>query len=119
MNSLLKIAAPVLLALPLVGCAPPQYQVKVNNRGDQPVTAELWERAEGENRRKMARFIGPEDSHTLQARGQTGQSLWLSVDFAGNEGRPEELPLSPGFTVVNVLRRDEGGRGRIQLQEVP
>jgi hypothetical protein len=119
MTPLLRFAAAAALAFPLVGCAPPRYSVKVNNLADQPVTATVWERAEGEDLRKVARYIGPQDSYTLQAESQTGRNVWLAVDFAGNERGPEELPLSRGLTVVNVRRVDEGSRGRIQLQEVP
>lgn len=127
MNQILKLAT-IVIALPLGGlagsvglggCTAQRYQVKVNNQTDHPVTAAVWERAEGEDQRRISRFIGPLDSHTLSATpGQSRHNVWLTVDFAGNQGRPEELPLSPGLTVVNVLRRDEGTRGRIQLQEV-
>src|SRR5690606_18713327 len=114
-----RFAAATALALPLVGCAPPRYQVKVNNRTDQPVTAAVWEQAEGMDRRRVSRFIGPEHDYTLRVQSKHGRNVWLSVDFAGNEGRPAELPLSTGLTVVNVRRTEEGSRGGIQLQEVP
>lgn len=112
-------AALALVFTGLVGCAPPRYQVKVNNQADQPVTAAVWEQAEGMDRRRVSRFIGPQDSYTLRVQSKHGRNVWLSVDFAGNEGRPEALPLSTGLTVVNVRRIEEGSRGRIQLQEVP
>lgn len=119
MNRLLQFAAAAALALPLVGCAPPRYAVRVTNLADQPVTASLWERAEGSSRARVSRYIGPQDTYTLSAESKAGRSFWLAVDFAGSERGPEELPLSRGLTVVNVRRIDEGSRGRIQLQEVP
>lgn len=113
-----RLAALALLATVLAGCAR-GYSVKVTNLTDQPVTARILERDDGEDRTKVSRYIGPQDHHTLQADAKFGRRVWLTVDFAGNSRGPEELPLTTGLTVVNVRRTDEGGRGRIELQEVP
>ena len=118
MRPALSLAILALLASLLGGCAR-GYAVKVTNLTDQPVTARILERDDGEDRTKVSRYIGPQDHHTLQADAKFGRRVWLTVDFAGNTRGPEELALTTGLTVVNVRRSDVGGRGRIELQEVP
>ncbi len=122
MTTTLRLAAVTVFGLLLLGCAggcgATDYAIKVNNLADQPVTATIWQRTEGRNRAMVARYIGPQDSHNFEVEGKVGGNVWLGVDFAGNEGAPAELPLATGLTVVNVRRPDEGGRGRLMLQEV-
>lgn len=111
----LLAAAPLVLA----GCRT-GYDVDVRNLTDQPVVARLnTPHPDGAGRTLRQGRLGPGDRGSLFTQTEYGRRVWLEVDFEGNVGHPGIIDLSVGKTVVNVKRIDEGGRGRIRLEEVP
>jgi len=62
---------------------------------------------------------GPGDRTKLYLQTNGGERVWLQADFEGNVGYPATVDLTPGLTVVNARRIDEGSKGRIRLEEIP
>lgn len=117
-NALLTAAA-LVATLGAVGCNS-SYTVDVRNRTDQPVVATIrqTELTGGSNILEQRR-IGPGDRHRIgPVRPDIIQNVFLEVDFAGNVGHPGELLLTPGLTVINVHRTEDGSEGKIELEEV-
>lgn len=107
------------LLLAAAGCQN-SYSVDLRNQTDQPITAELiWPQNQRVHPSLRTVRIGPGDRDSLgTVWAPRKKTVTLDVDFEGNIGHPAELPLAPGRTVVNVVRVDEGAKGRIRLEEV-
>jgi hypothetical protein len=114
-----RAAAVAFLPLALAGCRS-GYEVSVRNLTDQPVTARLnVPFSDGAPKTVTNRYIGIGDRQSMFVQTDANVRVSLSVDFAGNVGHPATIDLSPGQTVVNVRRTDQGPQGHLQLEELP
>jgi hypothetical protein len=112
------ILAAFCLPAAFAGCRA-GYEVDLRNMADQPVTAKLvTQHADGAGSTLRQTRIGPGDRGSVFVQTEGGERVALEVDFAGNVGYPATLDLVKGKTVVNVVRIDEGSKGRIRLEEV-
>jgi hypothetical protein len=119
--NLKAIGVAALFALPalLVGCRS-GYEVDIRNLTDQPVSARIVTPfGDGANTTLAQKRLGPGDRGSLFRQTDSNQRVALEVDFAGNVGFPATIDLSPGKTVVNVRRTDEGTHGHVRLEEIP
>ena len=112
-------AVALIVVLGAIGCSA-GYTVDVRNRTDQPVVASIRQtELAGGSDILAQRRIGPGDRRRIgPVHPDIVRNVFLEVDFAGNVGRPGELNLNPGLTVVNVHRTEDGSIGGIELEEV-
>lgn len=121
MKTMSFVRCAILAAAPLalVGCRA-GYEVDVRNMTDQPLSLRLnTPHSDGAPKPRATGRVGPGDRTKLYLQTYARERVWLEADFEGNVAYPATVDLTPGLTVVNARRVDEGSKGRIRLEEVP